>query len=169
DGAGGSKPGEDLLIFDPADPAATIGLVAGVDVTELAAAAPPTDDGGAVDWNLPPAPNDGRNARIFADLRTTKVDDAGTADPDGAALETRFADVVVGLAGEVRASKATADGARAVSKGAELARMSEHGVSLDEEMVGLVRYQRSLEAASRVMTTVDEALGVLMRTGVVGR
>ena len=43
-------------------------------------------------------------------------------------------------------------------------------MSLDEEMVSLVRYQRALEAASRVMTTVDEALEVLVnRTGIVGR
>lgn len=159
----GSKAGVDLLDFDPADPAGTVGLIDGIGVADLAAAATPTDPAD------PPAQNDGSNARDFADLRLLKVAADGTADADGQSLEVRLADVVVGLATDVRAAKATADGARAVSVGADLARVSEHGVSLDEEMVGLVRYQRSLEAASRVMTTVDEALGVLMRTGIVGR
>ncbi|HSK21915.1 MAG TPA: flagellar hook-associated protein FlgK [Egicoccus sp.] len=160
----GSKPGVALLDFDPADAAGTIGLVAGIGVDDLAAAEAPTD------LTVPPAEHDGRNARVFADLRLTKVADDGTPDPDGASVEVRLANLVVGLAGEVRASKATADGARAVSVGADLARVSEHGVSLDEEMVGLVRYQRSLEAASRVMTTVDQALDVLVnRVGIVGR
>jgi flagellar hook-associated protein FlgK len=45
-----------------------------------------------------------------------------------------------------------------VATGAQLARAAEHGVSIDEEMVGLVRYQRALEANARVMTTVDQAL-----------
>ncbi|MBS3940184.1 MAG: flagellar hook-associated protein FlgK [Actinobacteria bacterium] len=160
----GSKTGVPLLEFDPTDPAGTVKIIAGIGVADLAAGVEPTD------LTQPPAQHDGTNARAFADLRLLKVAADGTPDPDGQSLEVRLADLVVGLAAEVRASKATADGARAVSVGADLARVSEHGVSLDEEMVGLVRYQRSLEAASRVMTTVDQALDVLVnRTGIVGR
>ena len=169
-GGPGSEAGGNLLEIDPDNPAGTIRRIPGIDTADLAAGDMPADPTSA------PAPNDGRNARRFADLRTSAmfIDDPanpGTAieHPDGDTLESGLADLVVGLAGDVRASIATADGARAISTGADLARVSEHGVSLDEEMVGLVRYQRSLEAASRVMTTVDEALGVLMRTGVVGR
>jgi flagellar hook-associated protein 1 len=45
-----------------------------------------------------------------------------------------------------------------------------HGVSLDEEMADVVRYQRALEAMSRVMSAIDQALDVLVnRTGIVGR
>jgi flagellar hook-associated protein 1 len=37
-------------------------------------------------------------------------------------------------------------------------------------MTALVQFQRSLEAISRVMTTIDEALNTLInRTGIVGR
>jgi flagellar hook-associated protein 1 len=109
------------------------------------------------------APHDATNAERFGDLRLAGVAGGGN-------IESRLADLIVGLASDVRSTKATANGARAVSVGAELARVSEHGVSIDEEMVGLVRYQRALEAASRVMTTVDEALEVLVnRTGIVGR
>jgi flagellar hook-associated protein 1 len=114
--------------------------------------------------------HDNTNAIRFASLRTTKIGDDGGQLDSGATIENRLSDLIVNLAGDVRAAKATASGARAVASGANLARVSEHGVSIDEEMVSLVRYQRALEAASRVMTTVDEALNVLVnRTGIVGR
>jgi flagellar hook-associated protein 1 FlgK len=43
-------------------------------------------------------------------------------------------------------------------------------VSLDEEGVNLLRYQKSYNAAARLMTTLDEALEILInRMGIVGR
>ena len=44
------------------------------------------------------------------------------------------------------------------------------GVQLDEEGMNLLHYNQSYTAAARLMTTLDEALDVLInRTGVVGR
>jgi len=43
------------------------------------------------------------------------------------------------------------------------------GVSVDEEMANLMSAQRAYEASARVLTTMDELLGVLMNTGRVGR
>ncbi len=44
------------------------------------------------------------------------------------------------------------------------------GVVMDEEVANMMLYQKSLQAASRLMTTLDEALDVLInRTGLVGR
>jgi flagellar hook-associated protein 1 FlgK len=52
----------------------------------------------------------------------------------------------------------------------DAARQSESGVNLDEEMTNMIKYQRGYEAASRVLTTVDEMLDQLInRTGLVGR
>lgn len=144
-------PGVPLLTYDPADPSGSL-RAATSDPADLAAATS----------GSPPAAHDGSNAQRLADLRTTPV--------GGASLGDRFAELVVGLAGDVRSAKAGAESSRTVAMGALFARDAQHGVSLDEEMVGLVRYQRALEAASRVMTAVDEALDVLInRTGVVGR
>jgi flagellar hook-associated protein 1 len=115
-------------------------------------------------------PHDPGNAEELATLRNARLSDGGAVDADGRSLEARLADHITGLAASVRTERSNADAARSTYKSAELARASEHGVSIDEEMVGLVRYQRSLEAASRVMTTIDEALEVLVnRTGIVGR
>jgi flagellar hook-associated protein 1 FlgK len=49
-------------------------------------------------------------------------------------------------------------------------RQSVSGVSLDEEMANLIKYQHSYNAAARVMTTVDEMLDKIINgMGVVGR
>jgi flagellar hook-associated protein 1 len=48
-------------------------------------------------------------------------------------------------------------------------RASVSGVSLDEEMTNMIRFQRGYQASSRVMSTVDEMLDTLInRTGRVG-
>jgi flagellar hook-associated protein 1 FlgK len=48
-------------------------------------------------------------------------------------------------------------------------RDSSSGVSIDEEMTNLVRFQRGYQASARAMSTLDEALDVLInRTGRVG-
>ncbi|MGB9682850.1 MAG: flagellar hook-associated protein FlgK [bacterium] len=49
-------------------------------------------------------------------------------------------------------------------------RESTSGVSLDEEMVNMIRYQNAFSAASRILTVIDEMLSTLIeKTGVVGR
>ena len=48
-------------------------------------------------------------------------------------------------------------------------RQSVAGVSMDEEMSNLVRFQRAYQASARAMSTMDEMLDVLInRTGKVG-
>jgi flagellar hook-associated protein 1 FlgK len=50
------------------------------------------------------------------------------------------------------------------------ARESVQGVSLDEEMTNMIKYQHAYDAAARVITTMDEALDVVIsRMGIVGR
>ena len=44
------------------------------------------------------------------------------------------------------------------------------GVSLDEEMANMIKYQHAFNAAARVISAVDEMIGrVIDRLGVVGR
>lgn len=151
-----ATPGPPLLGLDPANAARTLTVLTS-QVGDLVASA--SGPGGA--------PHDGSNARLLADLRTAPVD-FGTGTPRR--IGDQLADLTIGLAGAVRSAQSAAKGATGVATGAHLARAAEHGVSVDEEMVGLVRYQRALEANARVMTTVDQMLDVLVnRVGIVGR
>ncbi|MFO8076265.1 MAG: flagellar hook-associated protein FlgK [Actinomycetota bacterium] len=104
-----------------------------------------------------PGPLDGRNAEAIADLRDS--------DLPGAWRST-----VVELGRATAAATREADATEALHTAAQSTRQGAHGVSIDEEMVSLVQFQRALEASSRVMTTIDEAMDVLInRTGLVGR
>lgn len=113
----------------------------------------------------PVADYDGVNAEALSNLRNVLASDGGTITLDDAMRN------VISFVGELTA--AATSGARsqaALTSAAENARMQTHGVSIDEEMVNLITYQRAYEAAARVMTAVDQNLDTLInRTGVVGR
>lgn len=137
------QPGDPLIAFDDAaSPAATIRLALN-DPDELVAGTE--------------GDQDGTNAEEVAGLRDSAVPEALRA-------------LVTGLGRETADATRAADAAESLHASATSARQSAHGVSIDEEMVSLVQHQRALEAASRVMTSVDQALDVLInRTGIVGR
>lgn len=52
----------------------------------------------------------------------------------------------------------------------ELKRQATAGVSLDEEMMNMIRFQHAYNAAARYITTIDETIEVIVnRMGLVGR
>ncbi len=58
----------------------------------------------------------------------------------------------------------------AVVENLEMRKESISGVSVDEEMVDLIKSQQMYAASSRIMTAIDESLDILInRTGLVGR
>ena len=106
--------------------------------------------------------NDGNNAIAMSGLRNT-------AGPDGT-----IGEIVLAITGRVGAGRAAATARAALNESilteVRDARSSVSGVNIDEEMTLLLQYQRSYEAAARVLTTVDEMYEVLInRTGLVGR
>jgi flagellar hook-associated protein 1 FlgK len=145
--------GGPLLSYVPGDAALTLS-VAVSNPTELAAAG-----------TAPVAEFDGVNAEALAALRLDLAAAGGTQTLDEAARS-----LVTSVAQSFASAQSSMASQTALTQAAEAARTQAHGVSIDEEMVDLVTYQRAYEAAARVMTTVDEALDVLInRTGIVGR
>jgi flagellar hook-associated protein 1 FlgK len=82
----------------------------------------------------------------------------------------RWRNLTVALGVQVQSMKNATTVQASVVAAAEDASQSDAGVSLDEEMTNLLLFQRSFQAASRVITTVDEMMDTLVnRTGTVGR
>ncbi|NPV69696.1 MAG: flagellar hook-associated protein FlgK [Firmicutes bacterium] len=113
---------------------------------------------------------DGSNALTIAQLRhklTMKTDPAGPVN----ATWDDFVRGVVGRIGvDAEEVNRMQENTSLLVQGIENRRQSVCGVSLDEEMTNMIKFQHAYEAAARVITTADEMLDVLVnRTGLVGR
>jgi flagellar hook-associated protein 1 FlgK len=86
----------------------------------------------------------------------------GTADK----LYTGF---VTRIGGDLKNAQRGEANANVLLSSIEDRRQSTSGVSMDEEMTNIVRFQRGYQASARTMSTMDQMLDTLInRTGVVG-
>lgn len=94
--------------------------------------------------------------------------------PNGEDFEGTFLDYVKNyattLAEDVSFSESRLTATTVIQQNLEDSRDSVSGVVVDEEVANMMLYNKSLSAASRLMTAMDEALETLInKTGVVGR
>ena len=88
---------------------------------------------------------------------------------DGPTVDQPYRAFVAQVGSNVREAMRQENNAQVLTDAVENRRQSVSGVSLDEEMSNLVRFQRSYQASARAMSTLDEMLDVLInRTGRVG-
>jgi flagellar hook-associated protein 1 len=140
----GAYGGTFLESSDPAHPAGSLR------VTPAIVAAPSTITAGLA----------GQGANDIA-LRVSQLRDGAT---DGA-----YRTFVTKLGTDVQEANRQVNNAQALTDSVDDRRSSVAGVSLDEEMTNMIKFQRSYQAASRAMSTMDEMLDVLInRTGRVG-
>jgi flagellar hook-associated protein 1 FlgK len=86
----------------------------------------------------------------------------GTPDKLYTAFVTR-------IGGDLKNAQRGESNANVLLNSIEDRRQSTSGVSMDEEMTNLVRFQRGYQASARTMSTMDQMLDTLInRTGVVG-
>lgn len=106
---------------------------------------------------------DGNNAIAVAGLR----DSAAVSGNSVLEAVSAFGSRLGTLALEANTAAASSD---TVLISLDQERASTNSVSIDEELADMIRYQRSFEAAARVITTVDQMLDQLInRTGLAGR
>lgn len=87
----------------------------------------------------------------------------------GGAADSRYARLVTQIGSDVADATRREATARALTNSLDDRRQSVAGVSLDEEMTDLVRFQRGYQASARAMSTIDAMLDTLInRTGRVG-
>ncbi|HEY6889824.1 MAG TPA: flagellar hook-associated protein FlgK [Solirubrobacter sp.] len=86
-----------------------------------------------------------------------------------AAIDGVYKAFVAKVGGDLNESTRMQANAQVLADSVEDRRQSVAGVSMDEEMSNLVRFQRAYQASARAMSTMDEMLDVLInRTGKVG-
>jgi flagellar hook-associated protein 1 FlgK len=87
----------------------------------------------------------------------------------GGAADGAYGGFVLRLGADSRDAQRREAAAEATKSSAEDRRTSVAGVSLDEEMSNMIRFQRGYQASARTMSTLDEMLDTLInRTGRVG-
>jgi len=91
------------------------------------------------------------------------------ADLRGGDADKRYQQLVTRMGNEVAQAQRSQATARVLTDNLADRRESVSGVSLDEEMTSIIRFQRAYQASARAMSTTDEMLDTLInRAGRVG-
>ena len=114
---------------------------------------------------LPNAPGDNSIALALSGLRNARVAGGGTVS-----INDSYSSLVGKVGIETQEAMSFTANYELLIQQVDNARQSVQGVSLDEEMANLVKYQHAYEAAARVITAMDQALDtVISGMGIVGR
>lgn len=103
-------------------------------------------------------PGDNRVVQRMAALM-----DQPQASLQGQTITGRYVRIVSGIGEQVATTTQQLENQDAVAKLLHSQRDAVSGVSLDEEMTDLMRYQKAFEASARLISTVDEMLDTVMR------
>lgn len=160
--------GVDFFSFDEEHPSVTIKVSDAIlsDTQKIAAAATVIDP---VTGNpVQPAPGDGSNALLIAQLKNG-WDSNGDGKID-VVFSDQYNSWVADLGVRGQEAARMVDNQELLTSQLDSRRQSVSGVSIDEELTNMVRFQQAYNAAARLITAVDEMLDALInRTGIVGR
>jgi flagellar hook-associated protein 1 FlgK len=108
-------------------------------------------------------PGDVSNALKIADLQTAPL------APGGSTIDRAYAQLVTAIGSDSQDATRSSSNAAVLVDSLENRRQSVSGVSIDEEMTNLVKFQRAYQASARAMTAMDDMLDLLItRTGRAG-
>jgi flagellar hook-associated protein 1 FlgK len=111
------------------------------------------------------APGDNTNALRIGALAT----DTTLTPLGGASIGGAYSQLVTRIGSDSAAATRAVTNANVLVDSLTNRRESVSGVSLDEEMTSLIRFQKGYSAAARALTTIDDAIELLItRTGRVG-
>lgn len=121
------------------------------------------------DPSLPVNTGDNRNVIDLINLRY----DPSTfslSNQNKGTVDDYINSLISGLGVDSQQAQRMAENQSALTKQIDTLRQQVSGVSLDEEMTNMIKFQHSYEAAARMITAIDQMLDILINnTGVVGR
>ena len=87
----------------------------------------------------------------------------------GATIDTAYSQLVTQIGSDSQQAQQNLANATSLVDALTNRRQSVSGVSLDEEMTNLLKFQRGFQASSRVLSAMDEMIDtIISRTGRVG-
>jgi flagellar hook-associated protein 1 FlgK len=110
---------------------------------------------GAIDAGA--LPGDNRGALALLAVKDQNVALGGTAT-----IGTAFGAILGSVGAETRAARGAQEHATAVAEQTQSLRDAVSGVSSDEEMISLMKFQRAYQASLQIVQTADELLGELI-------
>ncbi|NPV53854.1 MAG: flagellar hook-associated protein FlgK [Firmicutes bacterium] len=116
---------------------------------------------------VPEAPGDGAVAKAIAELKD-KLTMGG--DPPTLTFTGYYSETITMLGNEGQTAERMSDIEKLALQQHTNRKESFSGVSVDEELANMMKYQHAYNAAARMVTTIDEMLDTIInRTGIVGR
>jgi len=115
-------------------------------------------DTGEANISFDPSVGSGSNAGLLSDV----IDETEFADLDGSTINGHFQGVISSLGVDGQRADRMVENNDLLSEQLENQRESISGVSLDEEMANMVKYQQGYAAAANVITTTQQNLDTLM-------
>jgi flagellar hook-associated protein 1 FlgK len=111
------------------------------------------------------ATGDGQNALNISNLQNSLVFSSGAYTPGAgnATLDDFYNSMISGLGAGSRSSQTILKQQEGVMLQLNTQRESISGVSLDEEMVNLIKFQQAYAASARMVTVIEEMFDVLQR------
>mgnify|MGYP001420723265 CR=1 FL=1 len=115
---------------------------------------------------LTPEEGDGGNALKLADVKNEVLQDL----PGTSTLQSFYQGIIGEMAVKAQEANRMQGNSDTLRSAVEQRRQSTSGVSLDEEMINMVRFQQAYNASARMVTVVDEMLDKIINgMGIVGR
>lgn len=138
-------PGGDFFAYDPSGPAGTLEVVSEIegDIRLIAAA------------SVPETSSDGENAFLIGGLRHRLLFGSLTA-------EQYAADIMAEAGADAFAARQAALTRQNVVESLEAKYQERYGVSVDEEAVDLIKYQKAFVASARIAQIVNEMMESLL-------
>lgn len=133
------------------------GFYSGTDARDIALAADIKADPRLLAAARNGQPADNQTAKLIAALQ-----EAPLSGLNNQSLKDVYQSQVNSIASQVQGAKQDADAAGVVVETLAAQRDAVSGVSLDEEAISLMRYQRAFQAASRVISATDEMIQQLL-------
>ena len=105
-----------------------------------------------------------------ANLDNSNADKIGKLRDAPAGVDATYRKMIVELGVQAAVAIRNQDIQAVITTQVDAARESVAGVNIDEEMTNMLSFQQAYNAASRMVTAIDETLDQLInRTGLVGR